>query len=265
MFSGPVGEKLRRAILWTVSFLAVFIIIETIQTFAGLPYVGAGILPTNTITVSGTGDAYAVPDTGEFTYSVVSDKPTVAAAQTDAATKSNTITAYLKDAGVAEKDIRTTNYSIQPQYEWRTSACVNTVPCPPGGKQVLIGYEVRISSDVKVRDTTKAGDLLSGIGSRGASEVSGLSFTVADPTAVEAQARGKAIADAKAKANELARSLGVSLSRIVSFNENSGGYPGPMFYGKGGGMMAESSAVAPDISIGQNKVTSNVSITYEIR
>ncbi len=263
LFGGSKGEWLRTALVAAAAFLALFLAVETLQSLMGLRYVGAGIAPTNTIMVNGEGDAYAVPDIAEFTYSVVSDKTTVAAAQADATGKSNGILAYLTGAGVAEKDIQTTNYSIAPRYEWRQSACPAGTMCPPNGSQVLIGYEVRQSNTVKVRDTGKAGDLLAGIGSRGATEVSGLTFTVDDPTSVEGEARDKAIADAKAKADELARSLGVSLVRVVSFNENTGGVPVPM-YGLGGAMKA-SAAAAPDISAGQNKVTSNVSITYEIR
>ena len=265
LFSGPMGIKLRKAILAAVALLALFLAVEFVQGVMGLRYIGSGVIPTNTISVSGTGEVYAIPDTGEFTYSVVSTKLTVSAAQADATTKSNAVTAYLTDAGVDAKDIKTINYSISPVYEWRQAACVDTLPCPPSGRQVLTGYEVRKTNDVKVRDTSKAGDLLAGVGSKGATEVSGLSFTVKDPTALEAQARDKAIADAKTKAAELARSLGVSLARVVSFNESSGGYPMPLYYGKGGGVMAETAASAPDISVGENKITSNVSITYEIR
>jgi uncharacterized protein YggE len=123
-------------------------------------------------------------------------------------------------------------------------------------------------TSVKVRDTAKAGELLSGVGSQGATEVSGLNFTFDDPDAVDAEARAEAIADAKTKAEELADQLGVRIVRVVSFNENKSypGVPSPLYRQEaamGGADMAVSNA--PEISVGQNKVTTNVSVTYEIR
>ena len=270
LFEGTCGAKVRGAVFAVLVALALFLILEAVQAFMGLRYIGAGIAPTNTITVSGEGDAYATPDIAEFSFSVVSDKATVAEAQADATKVANDITGYLTQAGVDEKDIKTTDYSIAPQYDYQNAVCPQVAPangssgvvyCPPS-KQVLKGYEVRQSTQVKVRDTTKAGDLLAGIGTRGATEVSGLSFTVEDPNAVEATARDKAIMDAKTKAEELAKSLGVSLVRIVAFSENNG--PQPVYGFEAAGVMS-AKAAAPQISVGQNKVTSDVSVTYEIK
>ena len=277
IFSGSAGVSFRRALMSAAWLLVAFLAVLTIQGVKSLQYIGEGVTPTNTINVSGEGIVYAIPDTAEFSFSVVSDKATVALAQADATQKINALTAYLTAAGVAADDIQTTNYSIAPQYSYSSSVCpqapVNlpnssgvssgsAIYCPPG-KQVLTGYEVDQTTDVKVRDTTKAGDLLAGVGGKGATEVSGLSFTTEDPTAIQAQARDKAIADAKTKAEVLAKSLGVSLVRIVSFNENGGGNPVPM-YAMASGAMTKDSA-SPAISVGQNKVVSDISITYEIR
>jgi len=269
LFEGTQGSHLRTAILAAVVLLAVFLGIKTLGETMSLRYVGAGVMPANTITVSGEGEVFAVPDIAEFTFSVVSLKPTVAAAQEEATTKMNAVSAYLKDAGIAEKDIRTTGYNVYPQYDYETVSCPVGVYCPGGGKQVLRGYEVRQTTTVKVRDTAKAGDLLAGVGGAGATEVSSLNFTFDDVNVVQDEARNEAIADAKEKAEVLARQLGVKLVRVVSFNESSGGYPSPLYardvaYGMGG---AESTVAqkAPDISTGENKVTSNVSVTYEIR
>lgn len=264
LFEGPQGEKLRRVILATTALLGLFLLTQVVAGFMNLRYIGAGVTATNTISVSGHGEALAVPDIATFNFSIVSEKSTVAAAQADATAKANTTTAYLKSAGVDEKDIQTSGYSINPQYDYLSQACTSGY-CP-GGKQVLRGYEVRQSTTVKVRDTAKAGDLLAGVGGKGATEVSGLNFTFDDPNAVQEDARNKAIADAKQKAEVLAKQLGVTLVRVVSFNES--GNPGPIYYGKamavgmGGDSVAPS---APEISVGQNKVTDDVNITYEIR
>ena len=264
MFDGVTGDRLRKAIFTAVILLSVFLGVTVLAGLQGLRYIGAGISPSNTISVSGYGEAFGAADIATFSFSVVSEKATVAAAQTDATAKINATTEYLKGAGVAEKDIQTTDYSVNPQYDYVTQACAPGVYCP-GGKQVLRGYQVRQTTTVKVRDTAKAGDLLAGVGGKGATEVSGLQFTFDDPNKLQNDARSKAIADAKQKADELAKELGVSLVRVVSFNEN-GTTPGPLYYAKDMAVSAQGSApAAPEISVGQNKVTSNVSITYEIR
>lgn len=264
LFEGSQGDRLRQAFVVAAWLLVAFLAVQTLAGLTGLRYIGAGMQATNTINVSGHGEALAVPDIATFYFSVVSEKPTVAAAQADATAKANAVTAYLKSAGVDEKDIQTSDYAINPQYDYIQQACTNGY-CP-GGKQVLRGYEVRQSTTVKVRDTAKAGDLLAGVGSKGATELSGLNFTFDNPDAAQDEARNKAIADAKQKADVLAKQLGVSLVRVVSFNES--GNPGPIYYAKGMavGMGGDSTApAAPEISVGQNKVIDDVSITYEIR
>jgi uncharacterized protein YggE len=256
-------ERVRRMAALALTALAVFLIVLTLGELKSIRFIGSGVAATNTITVSGTGEVFAVPDTAQFSVTVMESAADVKSAQDSATKKSNDIISYLKGAGVAAKDIQTTDYSVNPQYEYRSGACPAGVYCPPG-RQVLSGYQVSQTLSVKVRDTTKAGDLLAGVGSRGASNVSGLDFTIADQNALEAQARDKAIADAKGKAATLAKSLGVSIVRIVGFAENNGGQP--IYYAKAAGLSsADSAPPAPQIPAGQNKITSNVSLTYEIQ
>lgn len=256
----------------------VLLAVLSLGQLMSLRYIGTGVQATNTITVNGEGEMYAVPDIATFTFSVVSEKSTVAAAQEDATTKANAVTKYLTDAGVDKKDIQTTDYSIYPQYDYQTQVCPTSAPAGAygsessavycgGGKQILRGYQVRQTTTIKVRDTAKAGDLLAGVGSKGATEVSSLNFTFDDPNKVQDEARSKAIADAKAKADELAKQLGVSIVRVVSYSDSGSGMPYGVAYGRGGvaSSQALDAKVAPEISVGQNKVTSNVSITYEIR
>lgn len=258
--------QVRNAVRIGLWILVALLAVSLIYVLSSIRYVGAGIPAGNTINVSGYGESYSTPDIATFTYSVVSEKKTVAEAQADATAKANAALAYLKSAGVEEKDIQTSGYNINPQYDWVQASCING-SCP-SGRQVLRGYEVRQSTTVKVRDTAKAGDLLAGVGEKGATEVSGLQFTFENPGQGQVEARGKAIADAKQKADELAKQLGVSIVRVVSFNESSGGMPYPVAYGRGGvaNMAMDSKAeIAPEISVGQNQTSVSVSITYEIR
>jgi len=215
------------------------------------------------------GEVFAVPDRATFTVTVREEAKEVADAQEAATKKSNDIIAYLKGAGVEEKDIKTINYNVNPKYEWeQAGSCANGY-CPPG-KQTLVGFEVWQMLEVKVQDPKKAGDLLTGVGGRGASEVSGLSFTIEDEDELKSEAREMAIAEAREKADQLAQQLGVSVVRVVGFYEDSYGYPTPYAYGKGGmamDMAAEASvrSIAPELPTGENKITSNVNVTYEIR
>jgi uncharacterized protein YggE len=249
-----------------LGMVALFLLVQTVKTLKEYHYVGSGVTATNTITVSGQGEVFAVPDTGEFSVTVHEDAETVAEAQETATKKVNDIIAYLKGSGVEEKDIKTTNYNVNPKYEYSQTVCTNNF-CPPS-TQKLVGFEVYQTLSVKVRDTKKAGELLTGVGSKGASEVSGLSFTTDDDDALKAEARGQAIADAKAKADALAKDLGVNIVRIVGFNEDTSGYPTPYAYGRGGIAMDAAQSVKaapPELPVGENKITSNVSVTYEIR
>ena len=138
-------------------------------------------------------------------------------------------------------------------------------PCPPQ-TPTIDGYTVTETVSVKVRDISKAGELVSGIGSLGVQNVSNVSFMIDDPDFVTAEARAMAIEEAKAKAMRLADDLGVTLVRIVNFSEGYGGYPVPM-YARDSAVMAATpeSAPVPELSPGESKVTSSVTITYEIR
>ena len=251
-----------------LGMLALFLLVLTVSALKEWRYIGTGVPATNTITVSGEGEVFAVPDTATFSVTVQEEAKEVKDAQKVATEKSNAIIAYLKGKGIEEKDIKTADYSVYPQYDYLQDTVCREGYCPPG-RQTLRGFQVSQTLTVKVRDTEKAGDLLSGVGSLGASSVSGLSFELdkSDQNAKEAEARGLAIDDAREKAEALAKQLGVSLVRIVGFSEN-GNYP--MYYAKAEmSMVADgrggAPAPAPEIPVGENKITSNVSVTYEIK
>jgi uncharacterized protein YggE len=248
-----------------LGMLALFLLVLTGSAFKSYHYIGSGISASNIISVTGEGEVFAVPDSATFTYSVAETAADVKSAQDKATQKTNDILAYLKEQGIEGADIQTTDYNVNPQYQWSTAVCPSSGYCPPG-KQTISGYEVAQAVTVKVKDTSKAGTILAGVGSHGASNVSGLTFGVADQKGLEAQARDKAITDAREQANKLASSLGVQIVRVVGFSEN-GSNPMPL-YAKAMTMSADSSAAAgaaPSIPTGQNKITSSVSISYEIQ
>lgn len=220
-----------------------------------------------TITVEGQAEVFAVPDIATFTFSVTETEEDAATAQNNASEKVNAAIEYLKGEGIEDKDIKTTSYNSYPKYEWIQVQCI-TAPCQPG-RQELVGYEVRQTISVKVRDTEMTGDLIAGIGGLDINTISGVTFTVDDMDSLEAEARDAAIADARAKAREMAKALGVRLDDVISFSEDS-----PYSYYDDYGIAEARSfsmeaglggaVSAPSIPTGENKVTSRVFVTFEI-
>jgi uncharacterized protein YggE len=260
-------RRLFSSVMAVIILLAVFLGVKSLNALKETSYIGKGVYPSNVISVSGTGEAYTVPDVASFSFSVIEEGKTVKESQDKATTKMNSILAAIKSAGVQDKDIQTTGYNSYPKYEYSNSICANGY-CPPS-KQTLTGYEVSQTISVKVRKTDTAGDVLTKVGGLGAQNISGLNFVVDNMDSVKAEARDKAVSDAKAKAKVLAKSLGVSLERIVSFSEDGASQP-PIMYAMGGATLMKAEAAdavrpTPELPTGENKVVSNITITYEIR
>jgi uncharacterized protein YggE len=243
--------------------IVVALIAYTYLTLKQAQYMYSG--PTS-ITVRGEGEIFATPDTATFSFGVESKEADATTAQNKASETMEAVISYLKESGVEEKDIKTEYYNLTPRYEYPEVVCTSFY-CPPQGEPKLVGYQVSQTVSVKLRDRSKAGDIISGVGNRGATNVSGLSFTIDDPDAYKAQAREEAIKDAKGKAEVLAKTLGARLVRMNGYWEDEGGYPIP--YGMGGAMDAVQSKMMPEraaeLPVGENTIVSRVSISYEIR
>lgn len=252
----------RIAVVGVLAILALFLFAEAISVAGNLGR--SAYPPSNTISVDGTGRATAVPDIATIIFSVTESASTVGVAQTAATGKTNKALAFLKEEGIADKDVKTLSYNVSPKYNY-PPPCYSGI-CPNSSRTpTIIGYDVSETIQVKVRDTAKAGVVLEGIGEFGVQNISGPNFTVDDPESVKAEARGEAIADARAKAQTLAKQLGATLGKVVSFSE-AGNYPYPMYdkaYGMG--VAGSSGTAAPELPTGENEYTANVSITYEIR
>lgn len=240
--------------------LAVFLAILSIKELKSIGYVGVNTDQTSTITVDGTGEAVTVPDIATISFTMSATAKTVALAQSSATAKNNSALKSLRDAGIADKDIKTTSYSINPHYEYQNSVCNSSGYCPPS-RSVITGYDISQSTEVRVHDLTKVGDLFTTLGSQGVDSLIGPSFAVDNPDAPQAAARAEAIAKARAKADVLAAKLGVRLARVVNFSEE-GNNPGPIYYAMGVDSAAKTRA--PEVSTGENKITTTVSITYQI-
>jgi len=260
-------RRLTNGVIAVVFILAIFLGLKALNTIKEFRYIGSGVYPTNTITVNGKGEVFAIPDVASLSFSVVEEGKTVADAQAKATKKMNSILDSLSDMDIEDKDIKTIGYSSNPKYEYQQNSGCAVGYCPPG-KEVLLGYEVSQTISLKIRKTDKAGDVLTKVGSLGASNISGLNFIVDDMEAAQKEARDKAVADAREQAKAIAKSLGLKLGGVIGFNEQ-GNYP-PMYYGMGGAMESkvmsmDASIVAPQLPVGENEIVSNVSVTYEVR
>ncbi len=260
-------ESYMRKIAALVGVMAVVALMAyTYNTINQTKYMYGG--PT-TVSVVGVGEVFATPDIATFSFTIEAKEADAVTAQNKSGETMNAVLAYLKEKGVEEKDIKTEYYNLTPQYEYPQTVCTQW-GCPPQGEPKLIGYQVNQSVSVKVRDTAKAGELVSGVGSKGAMNVSGLTFTIDDEEKLMAEAREKAIADAKVQAEALAKNLNARIVRMTGYWEEQGGYPMP--YGIGGGMdMVKADAAVSEMSrpaelpTGENTITSRVNISYEIR
>lgn len=260
------ARNVHYAVVLALVLLAAFLFAETIKSFKEYRYVGGGIPAQNAISVSGEGEVFALPDTAEFSFSVIEEGKTVAAVQEAATEKVNRALAVLREKGIADSDMKTTAFELHPKYSWQPIACV-TYPCDR--KQIQDGFTLTQTVQVKVRDLEKAGEVLDGVTATGAQNVSGLSFTIADEDEKKAEARKLAIDKAQAKAKTLADDLGVSLVRIVGFNEDQN-FPMPymaraMDESAVAGLGGAPAPKVAELPAGENRIVSNVTITYEVR
>ncbi len=258
MSRGYVQTLLTIALVGVIVALASYAYFTLKQT-EGV-YTGA-----TSITVTGEGEVQAVPDIGTFSFSVMAEGADAKTAQTKSAELVNAILKSLKEAGVDEKDVKNENYNLNPKYKYEDKPCVNFSYCPPSNP-VIDGYEVSQTVTVKVRNLDKAGDLISLSGEKGATNISSLAFTVDDEKVSKAEARTKAIADAKLKAEQLTKDLGVEIVKMTGYWENESPMYPMMNQGYGGPeMMSDAKSVSPEMPVGENTVKSTVSITYEVK
>lgn len=238
-------------------------------------YYGKSIQPSSfrSFSVTGSGKATAIPDIAEFTFEVITqggmDVSSLQLKNTEAANK---VINFVKSEGVAEKDIKTEYYNVDPRYQTyncrinpvipNTSANSVAESCPPPS---IVGYTITQSVSVKIRDFSKIGDIMGGVVTNGANQVGSLSFTVDDITKVQAQARAEAIAKAKAQAEEVASAGGFKLGRLLNIQEGYNPYPVYKTLNAAAQMSVSSVATpSPSIQAGSQEIDVSVTMQYEI-
>lgn len=208
--------------------------------------------------VTGSGTVYAKADIANLSVGFKTTvKKTAAEATKENADKMNEIISAVKNLGVEAKDIKTTNYSLRPVYNWTEK----------DGQQ-LIGYEVSQNADIKIRDLDKIGDIIAQTTAKGANQVGDISFTIDDEYQLKNEARELAITKAKEKAEIIANQTGMKLGKIKGVYENSVS-PMPVYnYTNASKEMLSDQAgnvSAPAIESGQNEIKVEVTLNYEIK
>jgi len=211
--------------------------------------------PVDTITVNGSGSAAGAPDIATVEIGVETRNDDVSAAFSENSVTIDAVIAALVEAGVAREDIRTSGLSVyQERYPMGMGA-------PEGPQDFSSTYVVNNLVRVVVRDTGAIGEVLSAAVDAGANNVYGLNFGIEDQTALESEARVEALANAQARASELAQIAGVELGDVLVISENASG-SGPFDLrnmaqtGLGGG--------GAPIEPGQLSVVVDLQVTYRI-
>ncbi len=222
----------------------------------------AGPLPiavTSTVTqkndifaVSGEGKSTVVPDIAVVNTGVQVNGTNVKQVQNELNTKISAVSEAIKKLGIDAKDIQTSGYSIYPNYDYTN------------GSQKINGYQASTSLTIKVRDLDKANDVIDAATANGANQVGGVTFSVDDRTKAENEARDKAVAEAKTKAEQAAQIAGFKLGKIINYSESFGGLlsPVPMMYARDAG--AEKAATQTTLEPGSNEINISVTLQYEI-
>lgn len=208
---------------------------------------------TTLFSVQGTGEATAIPDTAQLNVGVSKTAPSVTAAQDQVNTIINKLTEDLKMLGVADNDIKTTNYSVTPNYDYS------------GGSQRVNGYNVNADLQVKIKPLNKANQAIDIATRDGATNVGDIQFVLENTKQkqLEEKARKEAIDAAKAKAQSISKISGIHLGKLIDVQENNGPTsPIPFAFKSADSTAAEAKPVTK-LNPGENKITSDVTLSYE--
>jgi len=236
-----------------VFILTVVLVVAVVVYFLGQITYQFGSLPQNypqEITITGEGKVFVKPDVALVSLGVKTEAQKSIDAVNKNNEKMNAVIKSLKDLGIDEKDIKTSAYNLYPVYDYTDSG------------RIFRGYSLDQQISVKIRDFEKINDVLDKATLSGANNVGNLQFTVDDPEKAKADARKKAIEQAKQKAYVLASQAGLKIVKLINISEGSPSSPQPM-YAMGGGV--EKLSIASDIQPGQSEISTTVYLTYRVR
>ena len=202
--------------------------------------------------VTATGEVTRVPDVAIITAGVVSRSATATGALQDAANRMAKVLAALKRAGIADRDLQTSNVSLNPEYRY-----------PQNQAPQLTGYTATNQLSIRFRDIGASGKILDALVSQGANQINGPNLTIDKPEAALDEARANAVAIGRGRAEAYARSLGLRVARIVAVSESGGSFPVPPPMP----MYARAEAAQADTKIvpGEQKLQVSLSMTFELQ
>lgn len=235
-------------------FVALTALAMLLSACAGSTTAAAQTAPGNrSITVVGQGKAFGEPDQARVDIGIETFAESVDEATTKNQATMDALMTALTNQGIADEDVQTSNYSLWTEQIYGDE-----------GPRGIAGYRVNNTVNVTIHDIDKMGAVLEAVIEAGANSIYGVSFMVADPAALEAEARAKAMEDARARAEELARLGTVELGDVMMISEVLGS-PQP-FFGRGGGdAISSQEAAAPGISPGQLSFQVQVQVTFGIK
>ena len=244
MFSGKVNKLI-------VLLALVALLVAACTATPGASTGSAAAIP-NSITVVGSGEAFGQPDEARVQIGVETFNADVSQATAENEATLQAVMATLTEQGITAEDIQTSNYNLWAEQRYGDN-----------GPEGIAGYRVTNQVSVTIRDIDKVSDVLTAVTGAGANSIYGVSFSVADPAALEAEAREKAIANARERGESLAQLSNVTLGDIQVISEVIGQVPPFMGLGGGGGGFAAEQA-ATSISPGQLSYRVQVQVTYGI-
>jgi len=204
------------------------------------------------ISVSGTGRVVLTPDIADLRLGVTTTAKTVKEARDANAASMTAVITALKALGIADRDIQTTTLSLGPVYDYPSN----------GSTPRLTGYTLTNAVAVTIRDLDDAAGAVDGAMAAGATTLDSVTFRVADQASAERDAREAAMAEAKAKAQTLARAAGVAIEGVASITETVAPIPYPAYYGAMAGAALRD--VQTPILAGTNEVAVTVAVVYLI-
>jgi uncharacterized protein YggE len=205
------------------------------------------------VTVAGQGEVKVKPDMATITTGVSSDAPTARAALAKNNAAMTAVIKALRAAGISEDEIQTSNFSVSPIYG-------SPQPGQPATPKVM-AYQVSNQVSARVLDLPRLGTTLDALVQAGSNQIGGISFDVKDPAAAISEARRKAVADARARAELYAQAANASVGSVIQISEVSTSPVMPVSF-----RMAEmSSAAAVPISAGQSNLAASITVTFELR
>lgn len=207
----------------------------------------------NTISISAEGEVKPMPDVAYITLGVISQNTKLAKANEDNKTKMDAIYKALNDKGITKENIKTASYYQNINYDWTS------------GKRKIVGYEVVHNLELTVNDIESVGDIIDACYTAGANNVDQPRFDLKDKTSAYNEALKAAIEKAKAKAELIANTAGVTLAGMMRLDESYSSYAPRYEYAKAEMQADSSAAPSTQISAGEMTITANVNIVYEIK